>query len=212
MIKVKYVSIHAIKDEKMHEHISALPATMEKEINRYHTIADRKSRLLGRLMLKDSVGRAGLPHLIGTVSRNVHNKPCIKGWDAFNISHSGEMVVFAHSRAEIGIDIEKAGPLDHESLLHNLHPKEQELVRRSADPQQEFYHIWVKKEALLKAVGTGLMAETELPDCSGSLLSYKGMDWRFHLLGLAPGYICYLCAPASQSEISIDKFLINTGI
>jgi 4'-phosphopantetheinyl transferase len=212
MIRVKYGNIHGIKDDEIHKHSRTLPSSMEKEINRYHNILDRKARLLGRLMLKDSISQAGMPQLINDVARNVNNKPFIAGWDAFNISHSGEMVVLAHGNTEIGIDIEKTENLDHESLLYNFHPNEQDVVRRSADAQNEFYHIWVKKEAALKAIGVGIISEMALADCSGLLLSYKGLDWCFHLLDLMPGYICYLCTPVSQNEISIDKFFINNEI
>ncbi len=91
-------------------------------------------------------------------------KPILPSYSSplsFNISHSGEMVaVGLSSTAEIGIDIETIRPFENfmEIAANYFHP--QEALAISTLPQErqlhKFYRIWTQKEAVVKALGTGL--------------------------------------------------------
>ncbi|HVZ44388.1 MAG TPA: 4'-phosphopantetheinyl transferase superfamily protein [Ramlibacter sp.] len=81
----------------------------------------------------------------------------------FSVSHSQELCMIAVSRdSRIGIDVEataaRARMIQAEEVTHALHPAEQEALAalgREAR-QAAFYRCWVRKEALLKALGVGL--------------------------------------------------------
>jgi 4'-phosphopantetheinyl transferase len=84
----------------------------------------------------------------------------------FNLSHSGETALYAFSRAgRVGIDVEATRrPVDSVALATRaLGPAEAARLRK-LDPQtraQEFLRAWVRHEAALKCVGTGIWADPE---------------------------------------------------
>jgi 4'-phosphopantetheinyl transferase len=91
---------------------------------------------------------------------NSYGKPYLKNVDDlyFNISHSGEWVVCAIDREEIGIDIEQIKPIQLEiaenffsAEEYNKILSEQECFRTS-----RFYDLWTLKESFIKYKGKGL--------------------------------------------------------
>ncbi|MDD2052495.1 4'-phosphopantetheinyl transferase superfamily protein [Pseudomonas putida] len=96
-------------------------------------------------------------------THDAHGKPGLAGIGPhFNLSHSQGWVALAVSAdRHCGIDIESPGTtLITQALIHStMSPAEQALIARAADPQRAFLDCWVSKEALLKARGTGLVAD-----------------------------------------------------
>jgi 4'-phosphopantetheinyl transferase len=98
--------------------------------------------------------------------RSEHGKPGLAGAGgiAFNVSHAKSHSLIALSRAgDIGCDIEDRftdedvsgfGPLI-------LHPRELDAMQALAaqDRVEAFRRYWVRKEAVLKAAGSGFLAE-----------------------------------------------------
>jgi phosphopantetheinyl transferase len=78
----------------------------------------------------------------------------------FNISHSGKAFAFAVSQeAEVGIDLEDSGKkIDFDPVVRRFfNSGEAEYVYGSGEGAKErFYLLWTRKEALLKAVGSGI--------------------------------------------------------
>lgn len=86
----------------------------------------------------------------------------------FNLSHSGEWVVYAlSSDRPVGIDIEAVRDLDRLEAMarHCLTPSEQADVEQlpTVEANLRFFEYWTCKEAYLKAIGAGLtVAMTEV--------------------------------------------------
>jgi 4'-phosphopantetheinyl transferase len=79
----------------------------------------------------------------------------------FSVSHSDDYALIAVSRGTpIGVDLErlKPGLIDLAALAQCFTQQEQEALSSVASPHREtaFYRCWVRKEALLKALGLGL--------------------------------------------------------
>lgn len=88
-------------------------------------------------------------------------KPLLKGHENshFNLSHSDDWALIGASRnAEIGVDIEVLRELDDASALAQRHFTESERAAcvSSGEADQAFLRTWTRKEACLKAVGSGL--------------------------------------------------------
>ena len=88
----------------------------------------------------------------------------------FNVSHGGAHGLIALAPAgRLGVDVEERVPRrDLDGLISSvLGPGEQgELASAGGRKLREFYHLWTIKEALLKALGTGMsldMAGFEVP-------------------------------------------------
>jgi len=79
----------------------------------------------------------------------------------FNVTHSGDVSLIAVTlRDDVGIDIEHVTRRSQFERLTERYFSQAEVAQyRQVDPasrRQAFFHGWTRKEALLKAVGSGL--------------------------------------------------------
>lgn len=123
--------------------------------------------VLLRLLLGDVLGMdpAGVP-LIRTCPTcgRPHGKPRLaeNGWE-FSVSHSGDRVGVALARwTPVGLDVERDAPAAAGELADLLLTEEeaQYLAGVPADLRAAaILQVWVRKEAVVKAIGTGLRTE-----------------------------------------------------
>jgi len=79
----------------------------------------------------------------------------------FNISHSGTtaLLAFAQDRA-LGVDIEKIREdFDHEAVARRFFSDHEQTQLSGLPPSEKyrgFFRCWTRKEAFIKAIGTGL--------------------------------------------------------
>jgi len=79
-------------------------------------------------------------------------KPYLKDGPFFNISHSGEYVVFAiHEEREVGVDIERIDEKKIDAIKYVLSDKE-----KSVDNTNTLFQMWSNKESLIKCLSTGI--------------------------------------------------------
>jgi 4'-phosphopantetheinyl transferase len=78
----------------------------------------------------------------------------------FSVSHSDDQLAVAVSTAPVGIDIEHIGAdCSWQAISETcFHRSERELLKGMCGPavREAFFEIWTRKEAYLKAIGTGL--------------------------------------------------------
>jgi 4'-phosphopantetheinyl transferase len=96
-------------------------------------------------------GPGGKPHLASPASTGVEH----------NLSDSGDLALLAVSRAgPVGVDVEYMRPQRELEAIARSHFAPEEQAALSALPDGErfaaFYRIWTRKEAFIKATGTGL--------------------------------------------------------
>lgn len=136
----------------------------EKEVEkaeRFYLREDKIRYAIGRGFLRRLIGHyLNIDPKIVLFRRSKHNKPILEAHNNFhfNISHAGDWVVFALSKATIGIDIEPINStFDYQEVITQFfEPSEIEFISKSAYPYQSFFKIWTRKEAFLKALGSGL--------------------------------------------------------
>ena len=116
-------------------------------------LRDVLAQYLGVAPLAIRLGSSALgkPFLAGRYSAELH----------FNLSHSGDSVLIGVTRGrEIGVDIETAVPSDDllSVATHYFAPDECTALAAAGDADcvALFYLLWTRKEAYLKACGTGL--------------------------------------------------------
>jgi 4'-phosphopantetheinyl transferase len=79
----------------------------------------------------------------------------------FNVAHSGDVALIAVTTGhELGIDIEVVRPVDHGASISRRYFHPSEVLAIQAMPPElrdaAFLRCWTGKEAVLKAVGTGI--------------------------------------------------------
>jgi 4'-phosphopantetheinyl transferase len=125
-------------------------------------------------------GREGKPALAERFARS--------GW-RFNLSHCGELAVFAFSRAgEVGVDVEAVHAIaEADAIAARVFSRREHEAYRAAAPTERplaFFRCWTRKEAFVKALGGGLsmpLAEVDV--------AHAPPGWRLHSFSPLPGFI-----------------------
>lgn len=120
---------------------------------------DRKAFVLARRLVRFLLDLPAAPF-----SRTAYGKPFVAGAPAFSISHSKGVVAVAFCPAglgdRIGVDVEAIRTDLHVDDLISLvcHPNELAVLSAMSGETKRsmFYRCWTRKEAVLKAMGSGL--------------------------------------------------------
>jgi 4'-phosphopantetheinyl transferase len=181
-------------------------------------------RILGRSLGRDpreiafEIGRHGRPSLPAALATSA------SGTVDFNLSHSGELALVAvafpgSARAvQLGVDVEEERgnrPFDRLAERFFAPPEvAQYRVFPAAERVSAFYRGWTRKEAYLKAWGTGLtfssrrfVVDLDPAPSSGELLRATemagddGAGWRFADLAPAAGYPGALCFRGAVEDV-----------
>jgi 4'-phosphopantetheinyl transferase len=125
----------------------------------------------------------------------------------FNLSFSGEQALIAIGRRPLGVDLEQCRIVDNAELVaKHFFSQDEILVQNAADDaNQVFLRHWTRKEALIKATGSGLSVplnsfdvswlpddadhEVTLPDAEGNVAT-----WYVRDLSPSPGFLAALAA------------------
>ena len=164
---------------------------------RYHQWRDAQFYITGRLLLAKIFNR---PVNQLHFSYNNNGRPCLRDEYDFNISHSGELLVCAIcSKGGIGIDIEKIDDISVDDFRAVLLDEEWNAITSSGEwAVQHFFEYWTKKEAALKAYGTGLsLPLTDVRITSDKAL-IKDTIWYLKPAYLSPSYSCHLAMEINQ--------------
>jgi 4'-phosphopantetheinyl transferase len=141
--------------------------------------------------------RLGVAPLAVALTAGPHGKPALLGAELqFNLSHAGDLAVVALAGVEVGVDIER---LDRSSraVERTLTPGERAALRHGDDRRLQLLRVWCRKEALAKAIGTGLGWAPERFDTSAPG-AYSLSD-----LDVPEGYVAALAVAGGPAKIDV---------
>ncbi len=124
-----------------------------------------------------------------------HGKPSLKQTFTdvrFNLSHTDGLALIAVSRGcDVGVDVERVDDgIEFEQIAdHYFEPRESWDLRitPAEDRAMRFFDVWTRKEAALKASGTGIGATPDARFCVRNFspaagyagaVAGEGEDWR----------------------------------
>jgi 4'-phosphopantetheinyl transferase len=125
-----------------------------------------------------------------------HGKPELLGAELqFNLSHTGDIALIALAETAVGVDVER---LDRSSraVARTLTAGERAALRPD-DRHTQLLRMWCRKEALAKAIGTGLGWAPERFDTSA-----PGDYWLADV-PVAAGYVAALAVAGGEARIEI---------
>ncbi|MCX4800058.1 MULTISPECIES: alpha/beta fold hydrolase [unclassified Streptomyces] len=151
-----------------------------------------------------------------------------------NLTHSGTLAAVALTTAgEVGVDVERERPLAELDGMARiaLSPSEYREWHRSDESARQglLFQSWTRKEAVLKALGTGLAGDlrsvaTRLPRRAGAAVRVEGLPkeagaipcWTVRDLEVAAGYSGSVAVHAPrarvrQRQVSIGALLSTVG-
>jgi 4'-phosphopantetheinyl transferase len=152
------------------------------------------------------------------IACSAHGKPSVPDfpWLEFNVSHSQGRAVVAISReGPVGVDIERIDPQRDVDPLAERCFGERELasLRRLSGARRcrAFFDGWTRKEAFVKALGTGLSHDLRSvavalgPDERARLLGAEGERWRLLDLDAGTGYAAALVVARGSAATAVRE-------
>lgn len=181
--------------------------------NRFHFEKHRRHFVVGRGVLRQLLGR-----YLETRPEEVRflygpqGKPALDGEHResslrFNASHSGELAVYAFMLdCEVGIDVELIKDDFATEEIAERFFSAGEIKALSALPMPEkaaaFFETWTRKEAYIKAIGSGLSHPLDQFDVTEEIPGWSILD-----LDAGTGYRAALAA--NRSIHGLHKFHFN---
>lgn len=122
---------------------------------------DRATKKISRIAIREILSALSkIPAEKIAIRKNNFGKPY---WDTinaihFNTSDTTDAIMLGVSSAQIGVDIEfNKMSFDYKDVVADyFNEQEVKIINESLNPGQTFYQLWVRKEALTKAIGMGL--------------------------------------------------------
>jgi 4'-phosphopantetheinyl transferase len=155
---------------------------------RFHFESDRQRYVAARATLRRLLGEyveaapADLVFRYGARGKPDIETPLATRATQFNVSHRGDfaLLVFARGR-EVGIDIENVREVPEALTIARNHftaaeTRLLECAQAGTSRQECFFRLWTRKEALIKAVGTGL--SMPLTEFDVSSAAATGAPWH----------------------------------
>jgi phosphopantetheinyl transferase len=132
--------------------------------------------------------------LIGALKKGEHGKPYIEGFSCFSISHTGSIwaVLIADPQYEnSGLDIQLSRKCNYMAIAERWFAPEDRASISSAD---EFFRIWTRREALVKALGVTVY-DADLKAVSGNHLTVDGKEYTISDISIpeVPGLYAAIC-------------------
>jgi 4'-phosphopantetheinyl transferase len=205
----------AVPDAEQAERAAELTPDERARAARFHFERDRQRWTAARGAVRAVLaGYAGVPAASLAFRVGPHGKPALDGPAArggldFNVSHSGDLALCAVTRARpVGVDVEAVRPDFATGEVARRFFAPAEVAALGALPPGErveaFFACWTRKEAYIKARGTGIALgldrfEVSLaPGGAAALLATQdepAAAARWRLVALAPGegYAGALC-------------------
>jgi 4'-phosphopantetheinyl transferase len=187
----------------------------QRRAERYHQQKDKDRFILSRIALRILIGKySGIPPHTIIFAEGINKKPFAENINLknfqYNLSHAENFIVIAFSKSEIGIDIEKVDKnfSFKEILEQNFSDGEIAFIKNSNASSDNFYLLWTRKEALLKATSKGIDDNLKLVPClnGANLLdeeiigSHK--DWFVSSFKVENDYIASIAYKASNQAIA----------
>lgn len=158
----------------------------------------------------------GSPRALGLSSTEL-GKPVLPGGPCFNLSHSGDASLLAVAAVAVGVDLEAShrpvrfGP----ELVFG--PRERAPLPPPGDPGhgRAMLQAWVRKEAVLKARGSGFHGNSALIECvpttGGSFDADDpdGAGWRGFDVPMMQGWLAAVVWPREQPVAAVRGFLAS---
>ena len=186
-------------EEQLRKRVAGLSADFGQRLSAYRRWQDRQAGVLGRLLLHELyrellAGGSGPPAL----SVDAYRRPYLPEHPAFdfNISHTDGLVacVAAVGAGRIGVDVERKGAVDITEFRRVFTAEEYARLAALPEPAEEFYRLWTRKEAVMKADGRGFYLDAAGIDCLRERVVIDGRSYAVRPLALRDGFAAHVAA------------------
>jgi len=221
-VQVFYAKIGDFRPD-LAKYFDLLAEPERARVNNFRLIADKERFVLARgwskLLLAQHLQLA--PKAI-EFAYTSHGKPYLANSLGlqFNISHAEDVVLLAFGQLPLGVDIEYMHrDLEVDRIAQEFfHQHEFKALAQltGLHKQQDFFRLWVAKEAFSKALGLGLsydLAKIELLLTSAESLQIVSIhdpaenlaDWHIQPLTIMPNYLAALAFKGKVQNLLVQN-------
>ena len=206
--KVYYTRItQPIPSGKWEKALSTLSTEEQAKVLAFRRWEDRTTSLLGRLLIRHAFSEAKLD-MGKDIYFNQYKRPCCSaGWD-FNLSHCDDTAVLIIApNAEVGIDVERTDTVKNsDDLTNSFTCAEWKQIETSPSPSLSMLTFWTRKEAVMKAVGSGLQIPPASLEVIEDTIRYEDKTWFIHPLKLSVQHLCHFATSDPKPEVQIQAY------
>lgn len=191
------------------QHI-ATPYILSKEetekASRFHQQKDRESYIVRKYCLRNILGEFLKCSPAEIVYQKTGNdKPSLPGIQ-FNSSHAQNQVTIAISLHPVGIDVEYIDVnFDFSDLLDRcFSADEASFIINGEDPVLNFYTLWTRKEAFLKATGEGIIDQLNLVPSLSPKISRNGISYAIKTSKAMETYLISLATIEHHKNTKVE--------
>ena len=201
---------HQWSEQELADKLAVLPSNLQQQALRKRQWIDRQFAVAGKLLLlsllKEFKSNLTLPDL----KYNTYHRPYLNTEFDFNIAHSGNMVICCGSdTGQIGIDIEQIKEIELDDYLNYFTKHEWTIIDHYTYTNRfdGFYNFWTRKEAVLKAIGSGFHTPLSSVDVSDESLTYDDITYHIQSIEINPEYKCHIAT--TQISPGIRLIVMN---
>lgn len=209
MIICCYTEInHPWSKQELTDKLLLLPADVKEAALRKRQWLDKQLTVAGKLLLLQVLKKLGLGNQLrlSDLKYNTYHRPYFDADVDFNIAHSGNIVMCCGTfSGKIGIDVEYIKDIDLSDYNDYFTPNEWNHINNSGSRQEEFYYFWTRKEAVLKAIGTGFHTPLSSVDVSGDSLIDDDVSYHSYPLDINYGYKCHIASTEKIENIRLIR-------
>jgi 4'-phosphopantetheinyl transferase len=215
-------AVHVWRAELLPSALDILSPDERAKAAQFHFDRDRDRYVAARVILRHLIARyERMPPENIQFTYNTYGKPAIEGSTLrFNASHSGGLALLAFARnRNIGVDIERIRPdLASREIASQFFSQDEIAALRALSPEAlapAFFACWTRKEAFIKAHGSGL--SLPLHKFSVSVNAPAQLlrtdfnpeavhQWTLHDLTVEPGFAAALALEGGPGHIERWKW------
>ncbi|HMQ46814.1 MAG TPA: 4'-phosphopantetheinyl transferase superfamily protein [Saprospiraceae bacterium] len=182
-----------------------LPKAMQEKISRLRQWQDRQASLLGKLLLLEGFKKLGYTPDLSLIAFDENQRPFTTLPFDFNIAHAGKYVLAAfNTEGRIGIDVENIRPIQLPDFQSVLAPQEAAHLKQHPDPYRFFFHIWTKKEAVIKAEGRGIAHQLQLINTLDNPILLEDTYWHVQEVPLDAEHVCHFATAENRAGQAVE--------
>jgi 4'-phosphopantetheinyl transferase len=185
-------------------YLSKLPVFLQEKITKIRDSKTKKMAIFNKIVLQQI-----LNNNLENLKYSEFGRPYLENHPNFNISHSENYLVCAIAKdAQIGIDVEELKEINFQGLSKRyFHKNEQQLIENKRD----FFEIWTRKEAILKAHGCGLRIELKQLDTTKNPIELDQKYWLYLIDLPIENSVCHLATSFPNATLSLQAFEFPCG-
>ena len=190
-----------------------LPPSFLNKAYDYKLEPDACRYLLGKMLLIKGMRRlADIHWSIDQLEFDQYKKPYCKGDINFNITHSGNYVLCAFSKAcSLGIDIEQVQELVFDQFHGCFTPAEWASILHTNNQLAQFYRYWTKKEAVMKADGRGMHIPLQSFEVLADEASVDTNKWYLQELYIHDSYSAHIATSVKTDHDNAIEYILHMG-